>query len=446
MTDMALLAITLLFMSVGLLSPFVWSLGYVWVDTFLPHMLSYGLLSGIPIAFIMGGGSMALYAILDRRNPPKLTVVHVLIAVLAVWITLTTTWAVMPAQAWFKWDTSFKTLVFTCFIPFVFRTRVQIEAFLLVLTMSAAAHLLPWGVKTFATGGGYQMSLGLLGSNSTFIAESSAAAAMFAMFVPLLLWLRTYSIIVPGQQLRSVASFGMIILYLVGNIGTFARTGLLGLGVLGIGLLMRTKRRILFIMAALMVVGVLSLVATDKWSARVSTITTYEQDNSAYGRILIWEWTVKYALQNPFGGGFNSFLINRIVYPDGSEDRGRAFHNIYFANLGEHGFPGLALYLTIMALSLRSMQRVVRQCRGRPDLLWASELARSAQLALVILLLCANFVDISYYFIIWDIVALMLCLRAHVQRALTPQAAKRSLLPELPSAIASIRPSMPQAR
>ena len=458
MTDLALSIVALMFVAVGFLSPFVWSLGYIWVDTLLPQRLSYGLLNNIPIAFIMGAGAFLAYLIQDRRSPPRLTLVHILCPIMAIWITLTTTWAVAPVVAWVKWDVSFKVVVFTAFMPFVFRSRVQIEAFLMVLLMSAAAHLLPWGIKTLLTGGGYQQSLGLLGVNSATLAESSAVAAITAMFVPLLLWFRTYSLLVPGMLVRTWVCFGLIVLYLVANVGTFARTGLVALGILGLTMLLRTKRKVLYLVVATVLGGVLVSVMSDSWTSRISTIQDYQNEGSAYTRILIWKWTLGFAVDHPFGGGFNSYVTNVIIGAPGDDGKptiqtGRAFHNIFMAALGEHGWPGLILYCTILIGSLVNMQRVIRQARQREDLLWAADLARAAQLGLAILMACGNFIDISFNYIVWDMIALMMCLHAHVYRVLHPartaddvQAERKAqLLGGRPDGVTA-RVSLPQAQ
>ena len=409
-----------MFIAMGFLTPFVWSLGYVWVDTLLPHRLSYSLLASLPAAFIMGAGAVIAYLLQDRRSPPKITLAHVLVGVLAIWITLTTSWAVAPGPAWFKWDASFKTVIFCAFMPFVFRSRVQIEAYLLVFLFSAAGHLLPWGLKTALTGGGYQMSLGLMGVNTTLLAESSTVAAVTVMFVPLLFWVRTHSLLIPNQRLRSLGAAGLTFLYLLANIGTFARTGLIGLALLGLGMLMRTKRKLVYLAIAGILGGATLFFLSDRWTSRISTISDYEQESSAYTRILVWKWTLKFVASNPLGGGFNAYVINRLEGPDGSVQFGRAFHNMFFAALGEHGIPGLVIYVTIFALCLLQMQKVIKQSRDRPDLAWAGDLARAVQLGFVILLACGNFVDISFSFIVWDMVALMMCLRAHVSHVLAP--------------------------
>ena len=87
-------------------------------------------------------------------------------------------------------------------------------------------------------------------------------------------------------------------------------------------------------------------VVSDRWTARISTLSNYEQESSANTRILIWKWTIGFSFEHPFGGGFNSYLVNVIPNPPGPDGEqtyqyARAFHNIYMAALGEHGYPGL---------------------------------------------------------------------------------------------------------
>ena len=429
MMDLSLLCVWLAFMAFGLVAPFVWGLGYVWVDVLVPHRISWSLLSSVPIALIMAVGSFLAYVLLDRRAPPKLSLAHVLIGVLGVWITLTETWAVYPDAAWAKWDPSFKVVLFTFFMPFLFRSRVQIEAYVLVFIVAAAGHLLPWGIKTFITGGGYNESLGLLGVNASPLAESSTVSAVAIMLVPLVLWARTHSLIVPWRRLRSLGAAGLAVTLLVASIGTFARTGLVGLALLGAVMLLRSKRKVLFTLITAVVLGVLLSVTSDAWIARMDTLANVEGEGSAYTRVLVWKWTLDFAADHPFGGGFNSFLGNTLVMPPGPDgvsviQHGRAFHNIYFAVLGEHGYPGLLLYLAILGLLLFRMQRMAKALRGLPEFAWAYDLARASQLALLVVMACGNFVDLSFLFIIWDVIAVLLCLDNHVRYALREREAR----------------------
>ena len=127
MSDLLVVLAFVGFLAFGLVAPFFLTLGYVWVDIFYPQFVGAGLLSSVPVAFIMGAAAVGAYFLADRRAPPRLGVSLALYLLLAAWITLTSSWAVVPEPAWGKWDVSFKTLLFSAFIPYAVRSRVQIE-------------------------------------------------------------------------------------------------------------------------------------------------------------------------------------------------------------------------------------------------------------------------------------------------------------------------------
>ena len=363
---------------------------------------------------------------MDRRDPPRFTLLLALYLALGAWITLTTSWAIVPAAAWLKYDPSIKTLLFAAFVPFVFRSRVQIEAYVMVILFSAVAHILPWGLKTMVSGGGYNQSLGQLGSNTSFLAESSVISAVCLAFIPLMLSLSRHNTILPPSKLNRVGFYGLIATFAVGSIGTFARTALVGLAVLYAGMWWRAKRKTVFtIVAALGLAGLMAFTST-KWTERISTVSDFKTENSSATRLAVWAWTWNFAQQNPFGGGFNAYVTNRIETPSndpaGQPDVqfGRAYHNIYFAALGEHGYPGLFLYLSILAGTFLTLQRTRTLLRGVAEHAWCFEMAGALQIGLATFLACAAFVDVSFNPILWDQLALALCLREYARRVAKP--------------------------
>ena len=422
MTDLFLVLCFVSFLAIGTMAPFVLSIGYVWVDIFSPHLLSYGLLNSIPVSFLIGGAAFASYLLFDRRTPPRPTLLLGLYFVLAVWISLTTSWAVKPAEAFLKFDPSIKTLLFATFMPFVFRTRVQIEAFVQVMLFATCAHILPWGIKTAMSGGGYDRSLGLLSSNSFWLSESSVISAVCFTFIPLMLALARHNVLLPPSRYTRMVFYGLSGLFAIGAVGTYARTALVAIAVMAVGLWWRAKHKIRYALGGAVALFVLLLFTSDRWTERVSTVSDYQNESSSATRLLVWAWTWDYALQNPLGGGFNVFLINRIESKgDGTQPGvvqfGRAFHNIYFAVLGEHGFPGLALYLSIQVLTFIGLHATRKRLRNHPEHLWCYELAGALQISLATLLASSNFVDVSFNPIIWNMLALGMCLIYYGLRA-----------------------------
>src|ERR1700761_7780935 len=156
-----LLFLYVAFLGLSTSAPFVATLGYVWVDTFTPQNVAYIVLNQLPVALIMGVAAVGTYFLFDRRSPPPLTLESVLMIAMIVWVNLTMVWAVAPVSAWDKWDWAVKTLVFSTCIPLGIRSRVQIEAFAQTYVFSLAANIVPFGVKTLISGGGYGHNLGL---------------------------------------------------------------------------------------------------------------------------------------------------------------------------------------------------------------------------------------------------------------------------------------------
>ena len=432
MRDLLIFLVYLAYICVGFLVPFVAALGYVWVDTFYPQAVAYGLLTYVPVSLVIAIVTVGSYALFDRRAMPILGMHFWLTALMVIWVTLTCTWAVLPDFAWSKWNWAVKTVAFSAFIPFFFRSRLQIEAFILTWLFAAVVHIVPVGLKTLYAGGGYGYSLGVMAGNS-LLAEGSTLSIVCAMFVPLLMWVRSHALLVP-EKLRAPGSYGYAALAGAAAIGTVERTALVAFGVSALGMLLRSRRKILA--AILITCAVLAggLVTSSQWEARMATATDYGGDNSALTRLAVWKWTIGFASEHPFGGGFESSRVSQIVTTtaDGSTyvQYGRAFHNAFIEVLGEQGYPGLAIFLALCLKTLLSLQRVRYWTKNVEAFAWTRDLAGALQLALLVTMAGGMFVGIAFQPIFWYVFAVSECVRQHVRRAVlggVPQLAQTGL-------------------
>lgn len=446
MRELALLLTYTSFFALGVLSPFVLVLGYVWVDNFVPQEVSYGLLRGLPVSQVIAMGAIGAYLLLDRRSPPRPNLIMVLTVLMAAWITATNFWAVAPADAWTKWDWAFKNVLLSAFIPFFLRSRVQIEAFIQVYIGAALIHIMPVGIKTMISGGGYGNSLGILTDSNSGLAESSTLAAVSIMFIPLLLWLRKHSILMPAK-LRTPLYTGLIVVCCAAAVGTYARTALIGFFVVGAGMWIRSRHKIGFTVLLGIAALAISVAVSDAWVSRISTIKDPTKESSANTRFLVWRWTLDFVQDNPLGGGFSSYVINRIedVAEDGtvlSVQFGRAFHSIYFEVLGEHGWPGFILFVAIAATALLGLRSIMRRTRkGKaPGLEWCRDLAAALQTATLTLLVCGAFIGIAFQPMYWYLFALAAMLSQYLRRVLSAKPAAR------PRAEAPLAPAFGGAR
>ncbi|MEY4474047.1 MAG: hypothetical protein RL671_2351, partial [Pseudomonadota bacterium] len=155
MLDLGITAFTLGLLVLGLRRPFLWVLGYLYIDIVSPQKISWFLLASLPIsliAFVLAfGGWLAL----DNKQDMRFTLRQFLIVLLLAYCGITTTIADFPIQAALKWDWVWKALLFAIFLPLTLRTRLRFEAVVTVIVLSVGAIVISGGIKTAAGGGGY---------------------------------------------------------------------------------------------------------------------------------------------------------------------------------------------------------------------------------------------------------------------------------------------------
>ena len=86
-----------------------------------------------------------------------------------------------------------------------------------------------------------------------------------------------------------------------------------------------------------------------------------------------------------------------------------AAHSIYFQMLGEHGYVGLILFLSLGINGWINSRRIIRFSKGKPEYGWAADLARAIQVSLVGFAAGGVFVNIGYWELqYYDLAVLMI--------------------------------------
>lgn len=143
-------------------------------------------------------------------------------------------------------------------------------------------------------------------------------------------------------------------------IATQSRGGLLGMvtvfGVIGYRMV---KNKMLLIVAGVVALAVLFAVAGI--SSRASGGAHEEGiDESAMGRIHAWNAAVSMAVRRPLTGvGLDNFVPNYFFYSDHWDGMNHAVHSTWFGVLGETGLPGLIVFITMIAMTARSLLRTL---------------------------------------------------------------------------------------
>lgn len=159
---------------------------------------------------------------------------------------------------------------------------------------------------------------------------------------------------------RWLAGVGLF-LVISGIIATQSRGGLLGIAaVLSFFIYQRVKSPI--IVAVVGLVGMLVMITFAGISDRKSGGAAEEGvDESAMGRIYAWQAAINMALSNPLTGvGVNNFYANYFFYSPHWDGKNHAVHSTWFQVLGESGFVGLMLFITVIVGIYRSLERTIR--------------------------------------------------------------------------------------
>ena len=209
------------------------------------------------------------------------------------------------------------------------------------------------GIFTLLTGGGYLV----YGPAGTFIGGNNEIGLALIMTVPLMRYLQMSS---ESKQVR-LAMTASIVLTLLSIVATHSRGAFLGLIVMVGYLLVQSRKKGAVLLLILLALPAIFVMMPEEYFGRMETIQSFQEDRSAMGRINAW-WTAFYiALDRPFvGGGFEVFRPLTFVKYAPDPNMYHDAHSVYFEVLGEHGFIGPALFLSLGLGSLVTLGRVKR--------------------------------------------------------------------------------------
>jgi len=431
MRDLAFVGFLLLMFGFGLRRPFLFVLGYVYIDIVSPQRLSYYLLNWVPISQIFFGAALLGWMIADRKSGLRMAPRQWLLCFLLAWAAFTTFSADFPVEALEKWNWVWKGLVFAIFLPFTLRTRLRMEALLAFMILSASSIVIIGGIKTILSGGGYGvLNLGV--DNNSGLYEGSIISTLAIAIIPLILFLRRSGTIFPPDWRVNIFACALIFACLLIPIGTEARTGLVCLAVLALLMLRDTKRRFLYVAGAVLAVMVAVPLLPSSFTQRMDTIEGYQGDESASTRLAVWTWTWNYVQDHPLGGGFEAYRQNKLTFQtfdrkkDGNfevvvagklTDEGRAYHSAYFEMLGEQGWPGFLAWIALHLTGLVRMEILRRRFRrSEGGGAWVASLATALQHAHIIYLAGSLFVGIAFQSFVYMWMAVEIGLDSYAAR------------------------------
>jgi len=304
----------------------------------------------------------------------------------------------------------------------VLNTRKHVDQLVWVLVVSLGFYGVKGGIFTIATGGAYRV----WGPAGSFIEGNNEVALALIMAIPLMRYLQLVS---AKRWVRRALGVAMALTALAA-LGSQSRGALLAIVAMAALMWVRSEHKAV---SAIVIVALgASLVAfmPGTWDARMQTIDANKLDSSAEGRINAWKMAWNLAKDRPIGGGFEVITPELFAKYAPNPNDIHAAHSIYFQVLGEHGFPGLFLFVLLWWLVWRHAGRMRRLGAPGSDAEWARHLGGMIQVSLIGYLVGGAFLSLAYFDLPYDLLVLVVV--AQMVLAEKPLAGK---LPEHASSV-----------
>lgn len=397
---------------------------WAWLSYMNPHKQCWGFAMNLPfaqVAFLVTAVSMFM-----SKEPKRIpwTRETILLVIFMLWMTLTTLMAFYSDLAWVHWEKVVKIQMGTFMTLMLVTSKERLRLFIWVICLSIGYYGIKGGIFTIFHGGVYRVQ----GPASTFFEGNNEMGLVLIMTVPLMRYLH----LIETRYWVKLGLAGAMFLTTIAAFGTQSRGALVALAAMATMLWLKSRNKL---MTALLI-GVSMTTAVSimpaEWFERMNTIKDYKQDESALGRINAWWTAFNVAKSNVTGGGFEMFRPHTFRRYAPEPGRVHDVHSIYFEVMGEHGFPGFFMFMSLMGLTWFKASGIIRACKKDPNNKWASDLAAMIQVSMIGYAAGGAFLGLAYFDYYYHLIALVvitwiLVFKPDFYTAIAPKAGPKPL-------------------
>lgn len=339
MRDILLTLILIGLLPISFKRPFIGALIFAFISLANPHRMTWGFAYSMPWAMAYAGVTiLGLLATQERQLGDSVKRYFPVLLYLA-WMGVTSIFALEPGEARARWIDVAKVHAM-CLVTLALLTDWdKVRLLVWVSICSVGFYGLKGGVFTLMYGGEFLV----WGPMQSAIQDNNHLAVGLVMMLPMMYWLYTDA---KKRWLRWLILFSAL-MSAVSIFGSHSRSAFLGIAAMTFFLLMKSQHKFAVgIVTVVTAIGLASFMPQEYWD-RMQTIKTYEQDASAMGRINSWTAAYNVANSRITGAGFEWYKPWNFARYAPDPEAVHSSHSIYFQSLGEHGWIGLAIFLSI---------------------------------------------------------------------------------------------------
>lgn len=372
-----------------------------WLGYMNPHRLAFGFAYTMPFAQITGIVLFVSFLFERDKNKFPLNRITVVWIIFLLFMGLTTFFAYFPDQALDQYKKILKIQVVVILTMFLINDFNKLKHLIWVIVLSIGYFSVKGGLFTILHGGSFKV----WGPPGTFIEDNNGLAIAVLMVIPFMIFLQKF-------ETRKLVKYGLLFAILTSFftvLGSQSRGALLAIGAVTLFYWIRLDNKIRNAFLIMLIAIPLALFMPESWYNRMDTIQTYEEDASAMGRINAWEYAYNAANHNPLGMGFESWSFPTFAMYAPNPDDVHAAHSIYFTVLGDHGWIGLILFLTIFRFSWSELSKLNKEYMRKHD----EEkvfLCQMMQVSFISYFVGGAFLSLSYFDLPWHLISFVVVL------------------------------------
>lgn len=415
MRDFMLIIMLLALAWLALRRPWIGAVALMVLSFMHPQGYADGFMKDFPIylvMFVVVSMGTALHLFRERRLPAlPLDWRFLTILLLWTWFMVTTYFSLAPWVAWGKFWQVMKILPTLGLLALLIDTREKLRFLLFAVALSVLLVALKGGYWAVMTG----FHDRVYGPPGSAYHDNNAFAVIVAMTIPLLvLWLQE-----ARDKALSLFIVAGIVLCYGSIISSWSRGGMLTLAVVTFLLLLDARRKYVAV-PLLALVGVFFLAQLpEQWFGRMETFGALREDQSAQGRLTVWQVGLDNTMQSPFlGTGFDAWPGLTLGLGD------LDWHSMYVEMMVEHGFVGLAIWGVLLFGGMLHLSWQARQAR-RARHPWLAQYAATLRASLAAFAVGGTTLGITYWEQAYVLIALAAILSRLGAMEMSPLAAHR---------------------
>lgn len=414
MRSLILLAAFCAYMAPIFVRPFVGVLVWMWIAIGTPHLETFGFTKSFQFNLIVAVLTIFCWLITKKDARVYKYFPIILMYVFALIMLASTYLGLAPDYSSEQLSRVLKIFVLVFVIVGMIDSRTRIHACFWVIAISLGYFGAKAGLGTIATGGSFRVS-GPLGGP---LGDNNHTAAAFVMLVPILNYLRLES----RSKLVRWLIVGVILLTLIGIIGTYSRGGFIGMSAMLGYYWLRSRGKLRNALIVLVLATVGASLVPQKYYDRLSTIESAEEEDQSFKeRLGAWQTAISIANQRPLGVGFRAYQLPSVFGRYKEDDFWResmAMHSVYFEVTADLGYVGLFLYLTICGFMWRNLMWIIGATEHTLQLKWANTAARMIEISFAGFAVAGAALSMAFFEPLWVLIGISLAMRAVVERYL----------------------------